>query len=67
MTLESILGQWQELKALLDSGDFADLAAAPAPDVQDAWWSPAWIPFATNGAGDHLCLDLVPTRKFPEI
>ena len=63
MTLESILGEWQSLKELLDGVDFADLAAAPAPQVKDAWWSPAWVPFATNGAGDHLCLDLAPTRK----
>jgi cell wall assembly regulator SMI1 len=63
MTLEGILGEWHSLKELLDGGDFADLAAAPAPEVKDAWWSPAWVPFATNGAGDHLCLDLEPTRN----
>ena len=22
------------------------------------WWRPGWLPFATNGSGDHLCLDL---------
>jgi len=22
------------------------------------WWRPGWLPVATNGSGDHLCLDL---------
>ena len=21
------------------------------------WWSPTWIPFLHNGAGDHICID----------
>jgi len=23
-----------------------------------AWWNDKWIPFATNNAGDHLCIDM---------
>ncbi|RZJ87557.1 MAG: hypothetical protein EOO60_12060, partial [Hymenobacter sp.] len=22
------------------------------------WWRPGWLPFVTNGGGDHLCFDL---------
>lgn len=34
-------------RELLADGDFA-------PD----WWSEHWLPWLTNGSGDHLCLDL---------
>ena len=33
-------------RELLADGDFA-------PN----WWRPTWLPFLTNGGGDHLCLD----------
>lgn len=23
------------------------------------WWSRGWVPFLSNGGGDHLCLDLI--------
>lgn len=26
--------------------------------VWDNWWSMQWLPFTTNGAGDHECVDL---------
>jgi cell wall assembly regulator SMI1 len=41
-----------ETKALLDSmigSDFDD----------PKWWRRGWVPFLSNGSGDHLCLDLV--------
>jgi cell wall assembly regulator SMI1 len=25
---------------------------------EPTWWSRGWIPFLSNGGGDHLCLDL---------
>jgi cell wall assembly regulator SMI1 len=27
-------------------------------DFVPNWWRPGWLPFVTNGSGDHLCLDL---------
>ncbi|GAB3637994.1 hypothetical protein GCM10027422_35840 [Hymenobacter arcticus] len=26
-------------------------------DFVPNWWRPTWLPFLTNGSGDHLCLD----------
>jgi cell wall assembly regulator SMI1 len=26
-------------------------------DFVPNWWRPTWLPFLTNGGGDHLCLD----------
>ena len=30
--------------------------------VRDIWWSPKWIPFAENIAGDFYCIDLSPGK-----
>jgi cell wall assembly regulator SMI1 len=35
------------LNDLLEAGDF---------DLPN-WWSPQWVPFLYNGAGDHYCVD----------
>jgi cell wall assembly regulator SMI1 len=48
MSLDQILDAHAILTGLLEAGQF-DRAN---------WWSPRWIPFLANGAGDHLCLDL---------
>jgi cell wall assembly regulator SMI1 len=63
MTAHAIRRDWRSWKELAVVGDFADLAAGSSPEVKGQWWIPAWVPFATNGAGDHLCIDLEPTPK----
>jgi cell wall assembly regulator SMI1 len=58
--LGGILEQWRIWKGLLDAGEFKDARSEPAEGIRDDWWHPRWIPFTHNGAGDHLCLDLMP-------
>jgi cell wall assembly regulator SMI1 len=30
-----------------------------ATDFEEpSWWSRGWLPFLSNGGGDHLCVDL---------
>jgi cell wall assembly regulator SMI1 len=55
-----IEGTWQMLDGL--SAEFADSHALtePEPGVRALWWSARWIPFAGDGAGNHLCVDLDP-------
>jgi len=55
--------EWSALRRLLDRGDLDEPLGKPDPAVRNAWWDPHWIPFAANGAGDNLCLDLAPTRE----
>lgn len=55
-----IIDEWAIWKDLLDGGDFDGAEAEPGAGIQPVWWSPKWIPFTYNGAGDHLCLDLDP-------
>lgn len=61
MSCEQIVQEWQSWKGLIDSGEFADQLSGPDKGIRDAWWHPGWIPFASNGGGDSLCLDLAPT------
>lgn len=47
-SLEDIAGQKELLDGMIDT-DFDD----------PRWWRRSWVPFLENGAGDHLCVDLV--------
>lgn len=60
---ERILEEWLIWKDLLESGAFEEFQATPGTGVKDCWWSLGWIPFAGNGGGDHLCLDLTPGEQ----
>jgi len=63
LSTSRILQEWQIWKGLLDGGDFADAESNAQRGIRPVWWSPAWIPFTYNGAGDHLCLDLDPASE----
>jgi cell wall assembly regulator SMI1 len=47
MTIEDVLGTHRMMNELLEGGEFD----------QELWWSPRWVPFLYNGAGDYLCID----------
>ncbi len=63
LSIEKILMDWVALNRLLKGGDFDGEAAKPDPEVIAEWWSPSWVPFTSNGGGDHFCLDLAPSSK----
>lgn len=63
LSTSRILQEWRIWKGLLDGGDFEDAESSPQSGIRPLWWSPAWIPFTYNGAGDHLCLDLDPAGE----
>jgi len=46
---------------LVDAGEFATDTSTPDEGIRSDWWHPGWIPFASNGCGDSLCIDLAPT------
>ncbi len=52
--------EWEVMQEIYDRGAFTDTAVNPIGPVQPVWWLPQWIPFAYNGAGDLLCLDMAP-------
>jgi cell wall assembly regulator SMI1 len=59
---KDIAREWKDWGAVLKSGDFKGLEAKPDNGIVADWWNRGWIPFASNGGGDHLCIDLVPTK-----
>jgi cell wall assembly regulator SMI1 len=58
-----ILSDWKMLNGLVESGDFDNRKATSDTGIQKKWWTPDWIPFASNGGGDYFCLDLKPLKK----
>lgn len=60
LSSKRILDEWMIWNDLLDDGDFEGTKAESGAGIQPVWWTPKWIPFTYNGAGDHLCLDLDP-------
>jgi cell wall assembly regulator SMI1 len=60
LTLRDLTAKWARWKKLTDMGEFKGLKSGPDRGVRDDWWNPGWIPFADNGSGDLLCLDMAP-------
>jgi cell wall assembly regulator SMI1/ankyrin repeat protein len=61
LPLQGIASVWDSWKSLVDAGEFAADASTPDEGIRSDWWHPGWIPFASNGGGDSLCIDLAPT------
>ena len=61
MPLDEVLVNWSGQKQLVEVGQFDDCTPRSAAEIRSVWWDPGWIPFATNGGGDFLCVDSVPT------
>lgn len=57
-----VANEWARWKELHDAGEFADQQSGPDKGVSGAWWNPGWIPFASNGGGDLLCIDMAPAE-----
>jgi len=53
---------WAGLKAQDEAGNFAGRRVDDpgAARIQPRWWSAAWLPFAKDGGGNLLCVDLAP-------
>lgn len=65
LQLADVVKSWKVLKKLADKGTFDDslaIGSDVAPQIKRVWWSPLWIPVASNNSGDYYCIDLDPTR-----
>ncbi len=57
MSIGEIQAAWGLLTQLDLKGAFANLDPQASPYLAPLWWSPAWIPFATNDSGGFFCID----------
>lgn len=57
-----IVSAWNVWRKLVTSDDFDDCGAEPDDGIKDDWYNPKWIPFTSDGMGNHLCLDLDPAE-----
>lgn len=59
LSTEEITEAWQELTDLWVDTDQDDFAV-PAGPLRPRWWHRLWIPLATDGMGNYLCIDMDP-------
>jgi len=62
LSTDRVQDAWDFLKKQSARSDFSNDDAEPSIGVRNEWWNLKWIPFATNGSGDYLCMDLAPTN-----
>lgn len=62
LSIKEATAAWTEWKELLDGGEFKKQKSQPDAGIRADWWNPKWIPFATDGGGDLLCVDLAPAK-----
>lgn len=60
LSLQNVILSWATWNDLLEDGDLEGSTAQSDKGIQAVWWSKGWIPFASNGGGDFLCLDMTP-------
>lgn len=62
LSLDEMANQWKTWKELADAGEFRRQKGQPDAGVRPDWWNPKWVPFAWDGGGDSLCVDLAPGK-----
>jgi cell wall assembly regulator SMI1 len=64
MPLEEVIGDWEMMNELVEMGEFEgdNKRVRSHKAIRKEWWNAAWLPFATDGGGDYLCLDFAPTK-----
>jgi ankyrin repeat protein/cell wall assembly regulator SMI1 len=60
LALREVLAEWRRWRKLTKMGEFRGMKSGPDKGVRDDWWNLGWVPFADNGHGDLVCLDMAP-------
>lgn len=63
LSIAEIVNNWNIWKMLLEGGDFDNAKSKPENGIKYGWWNPRWIPFTSNGSGDHFCIDMDPSSE----
>ncbi len=65
LSLKGALRKWSLMVRLGKEGTFEGREVVGASDgkIQDRWWHEGWIPFAEDGGGNMLYIDMAPGEK----
>ena len=63
LAVDDILRERAVWSELLTEGEFRGQSAHVDAGVRSKWYLADWIPFASSGSGDFLCIDTNPTKK----
>lgn len=58
--LAEVLENWRFLQEEFEPDEMEPEADA---EIKPMAWNPKWIPIASNGGGDYLCLDMDPSER----
>ncbi|CAM3447951.1 SMI1/KNR4 family protein [Arcobacter aquimarinus] len=62
LSTKRIIEEFNTWKNLLE-GELQGKISTPDDGVKSDWWNVNWIPFTSDGCGDHYCIDLSPTAS----
>ena len=62
LSTKRIIEEFNTWKNLLES-ELQGKISIPDDGVKSDWWNVNWIPFTSDGCGDHYCIDLSPTAN----
>lgn len=62
LSTHRIIEEFNTWKNLLES-ELQEKISTPDDGVKSDWWNVNWIPFTSDGCGDHYCIDLSPTAS----
>lgn len=62
LSLDEVAKEWKTWRQLDDVGEFKKRKTLSDAGVRSDWWNPKWVPFASDGGGDSLCVDLAPAK-----
>ncbi len=62
LSLQRVLKNWLMMTEQSEQGVFEgrEIFDAGAGIIQNTWWHGAWIPFAEDGGGNLICIDMAP-------
>lgn len=62
LPLDVVQEKWEMMKRLKTEGVFSNriVDGEETGVIQDLWWHEFWIPFAEDGGGNFLCIDMAP-------
>lgn len=60
LSTHRIIEEYNKWKDLLEN-ELQGKISVPDDGVKNDWWNKQWIPFTSDGCGDHYCFDLSPS------